>query len=196
MIQNTFEKSPENWVTYDYKSSIEKGGSNIFILAGHIREGYIWTDNTRWSIDDPDNSILPFLTYTNWSDKEQVDLRKTIVSVYLKGENLDLNGGSCHFWIYVGRRQYVETEKGIMCSDNATRWHLKQPIKITNDWKRFEFILKNDKKLWINSWNLVEKIPLDETLAHVSSYGFSFRNFDRQVTGKLMMKRFRIIEED
>ena len=83
---NTFNDGPEGWCSYDYHWS-GFSNSNTFILGnwektGGVEEsGFIWTDNTRWSADTPEDpiSILPFLIYVNWIGLEPIDLREAEV---------------------------------------------------------------------------------------------------------------------
>src|SRR3954470_6339058 len=107
MIKNSFIKGPESWCAYDYHASMVADGQNIFILAtwaktGGVNNGnYIWVDHRRWSADTPEKplSILPLLTYRNWIDSDPVDLRECEVAVYLRGDNLRLDGAKCYFWV-------------------------------------------------------------------------------------------------
>ena len=84
------------------------GGQNIFILTtwekdgGVGNSGYVWSDHTRWSADTPEIplSILPLLFYRSWLNEDPIDLRNAEVSVYLRGDNLRLDGAECFFWVH------------------------------------------------------------------------------------------------
>jgi hypothetical protein len=107
-VHNDFQHGPQGWCSYDYHASIVSGGTNVFILAiwsgggGPKESGHVWTDHTRWSADTPERplSILPLLFYRSWIDAESIDLRDSEVSVYLRGDDLRLDGASCYFWAH------------------------------------------------------------------------------------------------
>ena len=187
MIKNSFEKGPEGWCSYDYHESIVAGGTNIFVLTTWARQGgvndggYVWADPSRWSADVPERpvSILPLLFYRGWVGEDPIDLREAEVSVYLRGDNLQLFGGQCLFWVHRG----------------GTRWHFaSQPIPISEGcWapKPTRFVLANDESLWHRSW-APSGTSLDALLASAQSYGFSFVHFAEEVRGRLSMAEFRI----
>jgi len=190
---NGFEKGPESWCSYDYHASMVSGGRNVFILAvwertgGPGDSGYVWTDNTRWSADTPEKplSILPLLFYRSWVNEDPVDLRNAEISAYLRGDDLDLDGAQCQFWVH----------------GSGGRWHLNsQPAVISADgWApepdRFKLI--NEESAWHHSWPRDEVNPsrLDDILGQVHSYGFSFTGFSAEVTGKFSMAGLKITPE-
>ncbi|MHB0939915.1 MAG: hypothetical protein ACYDCO_08150 [Armatimonadota bacterium] len=190
MIKNTFDKGPESWCSYDYHWSIVAKGRNIFILttyeaSGGVNDsGYIWCDETRWSADTPESpvSLLPFLTYVNWTGGEPLDLREAQVSVYLRGDGLQLHGAQCYFWV-VGP---------------GGRWHMtSQPLHISDGaWAKSPnvFTLRNDESLWHRSWSADPANPpaLNDLLAHAVSYGFSLVGFGQEPRGKFSMDEFEI----
>ena len=115
---------PEGWCSYDYHASIVDDGVNVFVLAvwakaGGVNDsGYVWTNHRRWSADVPENpvSILPLIFYQRWAGADPVDLRGAEVSVYLRGDGLQLHGASCYFWVIA----------------DGTRWHLtSHPLAIS-----------------------------------------------------------------
>ena len=61
LVDNTFDKGPDGWCSYDYHRSMVDGGENYFVLTAHRLKGgvkdsgYVWTDNTRWTADTPEN---------------------------------------------------------------------------------------------------------------------------------------------
>ncbi|MBI3943496.1 MAG: hypothetical protein HY326_10830 [Chloroflexi bacterium] len=190
MIKNSFDKGPESWYSYDYHASIVSGGYNIFKMVTFRRQGgvndsgYVWTDHLRWSADTPESplSILPLLTYRSWINADPIDLRGAQVSVYLRGDNLNLNGAKCYFWVHSG----------------GTRWHYHgNPLTISERrWsdEPLRFTLRNDASLWHNSWSHIPNnpMPLDQLLSQAVSYGFSFAGFGSEVSGRLSMDEFEI----
>ena len=189
MVENRFSKGPEGWCSYDYHASVV-GNSNIFVLATWDKEGgvdnsgYIWSDHTRWSADTPEKplSILPLIFYRSWVNEDPIDLRDAQISVFLRGEDLELDGARCLFWIH-----------GV-----GNRWHLdSRPLEITKgEWSSepLRFPLPDDEALWHHSWSASpqQSKPLSEILGHALSYGFSFVGFSSEVKGRLCMGRFEI----
>ena len=190
MLKNRFDKGPEGWCSYDYHASIVAGGTNIFILAAWEKEGgvgnsgYVWADHRRWSADTPEQplSILPLLFYRRWINADPIDLRQAEVSVYLRGDNLRLDGAQCFFWIH----------------GHHTRWHyVSHPLSISDAcWSSepLSFLLKPDENLWHRSWSLDPDNParLALLLGQAESYGFSFVGFCSEVNGRLCMDEFEI----
>ena len=190
MISNHFVRGPESWCSYDYHASMVAGKHNVFILTtwsptGGIDDGgYVWTDHTRWSAGTPEKplSILPLLHYRSWVDADPMDLREAEMSVYLRGDDLQLDGASCHFWIHA----------------SGTRWHLNSSSLDIGDgsWptspNRVE--LTPDEGSWHNSWANDPHNPtsLPDVLSGVVSYGFSFVGFSSEVMGRLSMARLEL----
>ena len=190
MVKNSFDRGPESWCSYDYHASMVADGTNIFILATWAAEGgvgdsgYVWTDHRRWSADTPEKplSILPFLFYRNWANEGAVDLRGAEVSVYLRGDDLRLDGAQCLFWVH----------------GHGTRWHCaSQPLAIADGCWAVEpcrVELDNDESLWHCSWSIDPRdpVPLDRVLGEAQSYGISFVGFSSEVSGRLAMDEFEI----
>ncbi len=201
-VVNTFDRGPEGWQVYDYNGGIA-GGGNVFYAAtweksGGVRDtGYIWGDDSRWRIDTPEkpHSILPFILYRDWlvvhpfkpaqdgSKGEPLDLREAEVSVYLRGDQLDLKGAKCYFWT--------------LNHPINTRWHYQgHPLPISQGrWgDKVTFVLKNEESLWYRSWSKNPQRPasLDQVLRSCDSYGFSFVGFSGEVTGRFAMDQFEI----
>ena len=188
-LKATFDKGPEGWCSYDYHKSV-LAGENIFILTTHEPSGgvddsgYVWADEHRWSADTPEAplSILPLIYYRSWMGEGEVDLRDADVSVYLRGDGLELDGASCYFWVHSG----------------GTRWHYtSNPIEISDGrWadEPFGFTLKNDDSLWHMSWTGRPEgpAPLDTLLSGAISYGFSFVGFGQEAKGRLSMDELEI----
>ncbi|MDE0830973.1 MAG: hypothetical protein OSB03_17405 [Vicinamibacterales bacterium] len=192
MIRNDFQKGPEGWCSYDYHASIATGGRNVFILTtwdahgGIDSSACVFTDHVCWSADTPETplSILPLLFYRSWVDADPVDLRQAQVSVYLRGDQLQLDGASCFFWVHA----------------KNTRWHLtSSPLRLgAEEWasEPNRMALYVDESLWHKSWSADPErpTPLAEVLADTVSYGFSFVRFSREVTGRLSMAEFEILQ--
>ena len=190
MVRNSFNIGPDGWCSYDYHGSIVADGHNIFVLAtweetgGVNNSGYVWVDHRRWSADTPEKplSILPLLFYRNWINADPIDLRDAEVSVYLRGDDLQLDGASCFFWIH----------------GDHTRWHYtSHPLSISDgDWASnpLRFSLRADDKLWHHSWSLDpgNPTPLGVLLGRVESYGFSFVGFSAEVRGRLSIDELEI----
>ena len=188
-MKTTFDKGPEGWCSYDYHGSVT-GGKNIFILTTHERSGgvndsgYVWCDEHRWSADTPEVplSILPLLYYRSWTNDGPVDLREAEVSVYLRGDGLDVYGAKCLFWVH----------------SNGTRWHFNSnPLEISDGkWadEPLRFTLNNDESLWHMSWTGREEgpAPLNTLLEGAVSYGFSFVEISDEVRGRLSMDELEI----
>ncbi|MCD6334656.1 MAG: hypothetical protein J7M27_04920, partial [Candidatus Latescibacteria bacterium] len=104
--------------------------------------GYVWVDHAGWSADTPEKpiSILPLIFYRAWVDADPIDLRGVEVSVYLRGDDLQLDGAQCFFWVH----------------GNGGRWHYtSHPLTISEgDWSAAPlcFSLENDEALWHHSW--------------------------------------------
>ncbi len=189
IVHNTFAKGPDAWAAYDYHASMIAGGRNIFIYPTKATDpatgrNYIWVDHVRWSADTPENplSILPLLHYRSWMNLDPIDLRNAQVSVYLRGDDLNLNTAHCLFWVHY----------------NGGRWHLdSQHLPITpNAWSKDPVIinLPNNEKKWHHSWPRNQNSgTLEKALANAESYGFSFIGFGAEVTGKFCISDFKII---
>jgi hypothetical protein len=164
--------------------------NEVFILTTRAREGgvdnspYIHTDHTRWSADTPENpiSILALIFYFSWVNLDPMDLREAEVSVYLRGDNLQLSGAKCYFWV----------------NSPGVRWHLtSRPLTVTEGRWATEpnrFTLVNDESLWHNSWSSIPPRfqSLDSMLRRAHSYGFSFVGYVSEVTGKFSMDEFEL----
>lgn len=188
-MKTTFDKGPEGWCSYDYHKSV-LARKNIFILTTHERSGgvndsgYVWADEHRWSADTPEVplSILPLIYYRSWIGEGAVDLREADVSVYLRGDGLDVDGANCYFWVH----------------SNGTRWHYaSNPLEISDGvWAGhpLTFTLKNDESLWHMSWTGRSEGPasLDTLLSDGISYGFSFVGFGQEARGRLSMDELEI----
>ncbi len=197
MIQNNFDKGPEGWCSYDYHWT-NVARTNIFVLTSWERSGgvdggsYVWTDETRWSADTPESpvSILPLILLRGWVGEDPVDLREAEVSVYLRGDNLQLDDALCYFWV---------NKRGV-------RWHMSgSPLTISEgEWasEPSTITLHNDEAQWYRSFQTTPHhlsrlsefpiTPLDDVLSSVASYGFSLVGFEQEPRGKLSLGRFEI----
>lgn len=166
------------------------GRHQLFVLATWVRNGgpgdsgYVWADQNRWSADTPEKplSILPLLFYRSWIGAGPIDLRGAEVSVYLRGENLALDGARCLFWVH----------------GDATRWHLaSQPLTIREGaWpsEPARVTLDVAGSRWHRSWSgdPEHPTPIEELLGRTESYGFSFVGFTAEVTGRFCMSEFSV----
>jgi hypothetical protein len=189
MLQNNFNKGPEGWCSYDYHWTTVAKRNNIFVLTTWERSGgvdggsYVWTDESRWSADTPESpvSILPLILYRGWVGDDPVDLREAEVSVYLRGDNLQLDGARCYFWV----------------NKPGVRWHMSgSPLTISEgEWASGPntITLHNDEAQWYRSFQTTPPVtPLDDVLSSATSYGFSFVGFGQEPRGKLSLGRFEI----
>jgi hypothetical protein len=194
VVNNDFNASGEGWQIYDYNGQPlgTEGGDNVFYpvtwesTGGVGNSGYVWGDDSRWRIDTPESpdSILSLIIYRSWVGGQSVDLRNKTVSVYLRGDQLDLKGANCYFWVYTP----------------GTRWHYTaRPLTISEGvWGTKEtFVLQNDESLWHNSW-CAGSNSLDTVLGNATSYGFAFVGFPNgvEVTGKFAMDQFTIVSPE
>ena len=93
MIQITFDMGREGWKSYKYGEGHKPGGVRYprvtWESSGGVgNTGYVWSDDSRWAIDEPErpHSILALIYYWKWGGGESpVDLRDARVSVYLRG---------------------------------------------------------------------------------------------------------------
>ena len=189
MIKNHFLFGNDGWRCYDYDADHRNERNHQIPLkwshtGGADNSGYVWADDSFWTIDLPESpvSILAFMFYQEWVGRDDMDMRDAQVSVYLRGDGLDLKGGHCRFW----------------CGKRGSRWHLSSnPLQIAEGtWadKPLKFTAKNDESVWHRSWSGMPWRPksLDETLGECTSYGFSFIGFSEKVTGRFSMSRFEV----
>ena len=149
-MKSSFDVGQEGWCSYDYNGCI-RADRRIMVLAewepegGADGGGYVWADEHGWSADTPESpvSVLPLMLYRYWVDEGPLDLRGARVSVYLRGDGLELFGARCYFWV-VG-------------SDDRGRWHYDgAPLEISDGRWADEpnvITLHNDEELWRRSWS-------------------------------------------
>jgi hypothetical protein len=182
-----FDASAEGWQVYDYNGGIS-GGGNVFLpvaweaTGGAKDSGYVWADDSKWRIDTPEipHQIFAYVIYWTWPGcgGGTLDLREAEVSMYLRGEALDLKGGKCLFWVFN--------------SGNGTRWeYTGTPLEVSvGAWGEPQrIVLRNDESLWQRTWSRHPDKPasLDFVLSHGDSYGLAFAGFSAEVTGKLAL---------
>ncbi len=187
---DNFNSGAQGWQVYDYNGLPypQQGGSDVFYpvtwasSGGVGNSGYIWGDDSRWRIDIPENpdSVLSLIFYRNWIGAGPIDLRNKTLSVYLRGDNLDLHGAGVYFWAHV----------------LGTRWHyMAEPLDVSDgQWGQQQtIVLRNDENLWHRTWSASSK-SLDYVLTNCESYGFSFIGFPAgvEVTGRFSMDEFTI----
>ena len=188
-INNHFEKGPESWCSYDYHASVVSETNN-FVLATHEKKGgvndsgYIWVDQTRWSADTPENpiSILPLIFYRNWINTDSINLLDANISVYLRGDNLQLDGAQCYFWILYNNTRWHYTDVSLVISENE--WANKPQL----------FSINPDESKWNNSWSIIPNRPepVLTVIENCESYGFSLVGFKQEPKGRLAMDEFTI----
>ena len=188
-LHQTFDHDYEMWAAYDYAACLATDHdvyrpANWEKRGGVNDSGYVWVDDTQWSVDTPENpvSILAIMTWRQWFLRGPADLRNATLTVHLRGENLNLRGGKCCFWA--------------MSRKLCTRWHLStQPLTVANGtWSKTVVLLVTDAGKWHRSWTVPGQKPgaLEDVLSQVESYGLSFLGFDGNVTGRLCMDEFEL----
>ena len=198
-LRNAFDHDTEMWQIYDAAQSVEllkQVGPERFHdiyyaptwerTGGVNNSGYIWADDARWSLDEPETprSILALMVWRQWYLRGPVDLRNARLSVYLRGDGLDLKGGRCLFWAQSWKL--------------STRWHLSErPLSIARGkWPDapIQVQLADDESQWHRSWTVPGSPPatLANVLAEVEVYGFSFVGFSEKVTGKFAIDEFEL----
>ena len=191
-MKSSFDVGQEGWCSYDYHGCI-RADRRLMVLTiweptgGSDGGGYIWTDEHGWSADTPESpvSVLSFMLYRNWVGASPLDLREARVSVHLRGDDLQLFGAECYFWV-VG-------------SGDRGRWHYNSaPLNISHGSWAGEpnnvFTLHNDESLWHRSWSKDPENPpsLDDLLGECHSYGFSFVEFGQVPKGRFAMDELEI----
>ena len=176
-----------NWASYEYI-----GPEDNFIPVqtdphgGPAGQPCISADDSMWTIDTPESphSILALLFYPLWQLEGPYDLRNAQLQFYLRGDDLDLKGGHCFFWVHTSTL-------------GSTRWHLRsQAIPVSQgQWgEKITIKLSTDTSLWHQSFvsDPAHGRSLPLTLKACSSFGFSFLDFSEKVTGRLSLSDFSI----
>ena len=188
-MKHTFDRGPEGFCSYEYHAG-KRARRNMFILviwekSGGVNDSaYIWSDEHGWSADTPESpiSVFPFDLRRNWVGKGPVDLRNAEVSVYLRGDGLDLYGSKALFWVVSG----------------GTSWHLNShPIEIADGrWpdQPDRFTLADDESLWHRTWSGDPSniTPLSDVLANCTSYAIQLSGFTALPTGRISMDELEI----
>lgn len=188
-LSHTFDHDAEMWHVYDY-AACEAAGHDVYRAAqwtargGADGGGFIAADDSQWSVDTPEDphSVLVLMTWRHWYLRGPADMRDAVLSVHLRGDKLDLNGGRCLFWV--------------MCRRMSTRFHLAgRPLTIGDGaWASNEVTLAPQPDLWHRSWTVPGHQPADiaSLLSEVDSYGFSFVGFSEKPTGRFCVDLFRL----
>jgi hypothetical protein len=124
-LSHMFLEDAEQWASYDYDAG---DGLNRFFPATWVSSGgpdandpYILSDASRWASDIPETPpcVFMLLRRVGWcsSETETQSLYTRTITFYLKGNNLNANGGTIHYG--------VSTDDGF--------WHLDAPLTISND---------------------------------------------------------------
>ncbi len=187
---------------------------------GGINGGsYIWSDHHRWSADTPENpvSILAFIRYRQWFNEDPIDLRGAELSCSLRGDGLNINTAKCYFWAHVpGNRWHCHAQpitvsqgkwadKSTVLTLNAdpAQWYRSWPALVPRTPLESKDSAKNDTTVltlnadpaqWYRSWlnPSIPEVSLEQGLAGVQSYGFSFVGFGSEVSGRLALGEFAI----
>lgn len=192
-VVDDFDSGSCYWQVYDYNGG-HLGWGNVFYPVvwqdyGGVRNSpYVWADDSLWRIDTPEDpdSILSLIVYQSWKSSSNLDLRNATVSVYIRGDELDLKGGYLDFWV-------LGSTPG-----NTSRWHFSsRPLTISEGtWgPKQTFVLTCEPALWNLSWGGHPDQPpvsLDQVLANALSYGFAFVGFSEEVTGRLSIDQMQI----
>jgi len=185
--QEVYDMTPE-WCSYVYLGTDSHRFSRCAYAGtgGFSDKAYITADDSQWTIDTPESpeSILALIIPGTMTIKlPPLDLRNTKISFALRGDNLQLHGAKCYFWV-------------VTFLPKTTRWHyLSQPLNIPEgEWSELQMLnLIPEQKLWHCSFSLSERaIPLADTLTTCMSFDFSFIGFTQKVTGKLSLSEFTI----
>ena len=190
-LRHSFDHDAELWHVYDY-AACGAAGHDVYRAPAWEPRGGVWdsghirADDAQWSIDTPEDpeSVLALLTWRQWYYRGPLDLRGAELSVFLRGDGLDLKGGRCLFWV--------------MSRSLSTRWHCTaHPMSIAaGSWapepERLRLVA--DPSRWHRSWTVPGRpIPrVDDGLAAVDSYGFSFVGFSAKPTGRFAMDEFEL----
>lgn len=181
-FQSDFTHGHDRWVSYDYDAGIF-GGGNVFYPASHDPEGYIWTDDSRWRIDTPEDpdSILALLTYPRWHNPLYSTLFISFANAQfdLRGVSLDLKGGQAFWWLvdingrYYNRGNPLTVSNGVWSSNSVQNGHIGTD--------------------WIQSW-AVDQPVVGPLMDQVVSFGIGLTGFPLgdKPTGRLEMRNFRI----
>jgi hypothetical protein len=166
--------------THEYRAcrKSENGGWN--------NGAYVTADDSLWTIDTPESpqSILALMIPSTLMLKSPpLDLRYTAVSFSLRGDNLQLYGASCYFWVV----SFVPT---------STRWHYtSQPLIVPEGkWSELQTLVLSPKEdAWHCSFSLQQpRTPLNDVLGLCMSFGISFMGFSEKVSGNISLSDFTI----
>jgi len=182
-----YDATPK-WQSYAYLGigSHEYRPCRYFESGGFNDEAYVTADDSLWTIDTPASpqSILALIIPSMlWTKSPPMDLRHTTISFSLRGDDLQLYGATCYFWI-------------VTFLPASTRWHYtSQPLTIPEGkWSELQTIVLNPREsLWHCSFSMKNpRVSLNDTLDVCMSFGFSFVGFSEKVTGKLSLSEFTI----
>lgn len=177
----------ENWYVYDYNGG--SGSENVFYPVEDNID-YVTADDTKWRIDTPENpdSVLPLIRYQQWlyvggtvqtTQLSPINIVGATVRFDLRGDGLDLKGGSLTFWIL----------------SDYQRWHNTNTVPTVSEgsWTSFELLIVDNDAHWHNSWlnNPGSDTPdLTVALGATNSYGVAFIGFSSEPTGAIDMRNF------
>lgn len=180
------------WKSYEYIGPDHRYHDVHYQIDGGPAGGpHIWSDDSMWSIDLPaqPQAILPFIRYQHWLSEPPIDLRHATLRMTLRGDDLNLHGGHCLFWV-------------VTYAPASQLWHhTYQPLTINNgDWAEPTDIqlLPNPEHWQSNSTTDVSapKGGIVGALGACFSYGISFVGFSRKVTGRLSLGNFELLTDN
>jgi hypothetical protein len=191
LMVHRFDQWHERWATYQDAW----GYGNVLLPMTHETRGgahgggFVWTDASRWTVDSPEepDSVLVALTYWRWMSApewrsrrgfgDRVNLTGSTMRVSLRGRGLRLAGAATTFWL----------------TCNGARWHLKQPLRVTDRrWTENTILLPADAASWSRSWT--REAGSSFCLHEVDSYGLAFRDVprDARLAGVLDVDEFSL----
>jgi len=187
-IDSQTHDSTAQWYSYAYLGvdSHEYMPCQYSATDGVNGAACVTADDSLWTVDTPESprSILALILPTVLEAKlPPLDLKNISVSFYLRGDDLQLFGAQCYFWI-------------VTFSPYTTRWHYTHyPLEVPEGrWSAQQTLVLNpDESLWHCSFSAeTPRVPVQEALTCCHSFGFSFVGFSEKVLGKLSLSEFVI----
>ena len=181
----TFDIGRDYWSSYDFTGGVP-GEVNVFYptswtsKGGVDDTGYIWSDDSRWRIDTPEvpEQVFAFEIRGEWVDPAFTlsDFDGYTASFYLKGDNLDLKGGSAFFWIMDDHGRAINVAQLLEVGDGT--WAFNQVyIGSVND----------------DDWH-VSYLPQAGLIdpSAIRHWGITFEGFHEEPTGIIGLDNFSI----
>ena len=197
--------------THHKAKKIYRGGPDAgpidFPKVSGVEKGYLLADDSMWDIDVPDSdSILAMLTYRNLPKfavgsagtsvgLQPLYLNDANLEVLLAGDNLDLKGGKCYFFVHsTGIFDDWNRHEG---NYQSCRWYMSHsPLKVGDrKWESNKITLENRPSFWTRSWGGPLSPSLGLALGTAISFGFAFHGFPTKPydkpTGKFMISELK-----